>query len=380
MKKAILLASLVALSTNAVTVSELEKKINVLASEIESLKENQSTVGDKLSFGGYAEVIYEDYASETEDGAQSNESPGSQWDTLRNVIYVGYKFSDKWNVLTEIEIEHANEVYTEMLEVNYNHSELVNFKAGLLLTPMGYINESHEPPTYIGAKRPETESSIIPTTWRQNGIGFYGSADSLSYKLFVLNSMDADDFDSGSVRSGRQKGAKAKGGRFSYLARLDYQTNFGLDFGSSIYFGKTNGTSAAGFSHSIVEFHAQYQVGAFMTRALYAMSDIEGKEISEVTSKSVADKQTGYYVDLSYDLTHGKEFSIAPYIRYEAVNLFDEVSGSVIADNSKDMTNITYGIAYKPLPAISFKLDYMKKTNEAKSGVDQVNLGFGWQY
>ncbi len=370
-----------ALSANAATNADLQNKLDVLASEVQELKARKvSTISDKLSFGGYAEIIYEDYASEDESGAASNKAPGAQWDTLRNVIYVGYKYNEKWSVLTEIEIEHANEVFTEMIEVNYNHSDLLNFKAGLLLTPIGFINEMHEPPTYIGVKRPELTSSIIPSTWRQNGVGLYGNQGSFSYKLFVLNSMDADDFNSGSVRNGRQKGAKAKGGNLSYLARADYKTNFGLDFGATAYVGKTNGLKANGYNHNIYEVHAEYRKNALAARAVYAMSDIEGAEISSVTGNSISDKQTGYYVDLSYDLTHGKGYVISPYVRYEVVNLFDEVSGSVTADNSKDMSNITYGVAYKPVPALSFKLDYMKKSNEADSGFDQVNFGLGWQY
>ena len=194
MKKLLVMASMFAMTAHGANVEELERKVNILAEEIETLKSNPST-SDKLSIGGYAEIIFEDYSSENEAGAEVGSSPGAQWDTLRNVLYVGYKFSDKWSVATEIEIEHANEVFTEALEVKYNGSDLFNFKAGLLLTPMGYINEMHEPPTFIGVKRPELAGSIIPTTLRQNGIGFYGKKGSLSYKLFILNSMNGDNFD-----------------------------------------------------------------------------------------------------------------------------------------------------------------------------------------
>ena len=50
------------------------------------------------------------------------------------------------------------------------------FAAGLLLLPMGFINEMHEPPTYLGALRPETERRILPTTWREVGLGLFGAA------------------------------------------------------------------------------------------------------------------------------------------------------------------------------------------------------------
>lgn len=34
---------------------------------------------------------------------------------------------------------------------------------------MGFIDEVHEPPTFYGVERPEVDSRIIPTTWRELG-------------------------------------------------------------------------------------------------------------------------------------------------------------------------------------------------------------------
>ena len=49
---------------------------------------------------------------------------------------------------------------------DFMHNDAVNLRAGLLLVPMGFINEMHEPVTYFGTHRPEVEQRIIPTTWR----------------------------------------------------------------------------------------------------------------------------------------------------------------------------------------------------------------------
>ena len=53
---------------------------------------------------------------------------------------------------------------------------------------MGFINEIHEPPFYHGVIRPEVEQRIIPTTWREGGVGIFGTlAPGLDYRCYVLN-------------------------------------------------------------------------------------------------------------------------------------------------------------------------------------------------
>ncbi len=379
MKNIIMAMGLISLSVNAATTSELEKKLNSLAVEVQSLKETRTD--SRVTLGGYGEIVYTDASSENESNQPSGLKPSNSWDTLRNVLYVGYKFSDKWSFKTEIEIEHANEIYTEFAEIRYAHSDGFNLKAGLLLAPIGFVNTEHEPTRFFGVNRPELENKIIPTTWRENGLGLHGKVNQLSYNFFILNSLKGDEFSTSGVRSGRQKGAQADAGNWGYLARVDYNFNFGLDLGATAYISKTNGTTASGLKHNIYEVHAQYSFKGLKARAIYAMTDLDGKKFFEATSKKVADEMNGYYVELGYDLFHGKDFYLAPYVRYESFNTQEKVNSTVgTADKSKDVTNLTYGLMYKPVDKIAFKLDYQKVENEAKTGVDKVNFGIGWEY
>ena len=117
-----------------------------------------------LSIGGYGEVKYE-YDSIGEKGT---------FDTLRAVLYVGYKFSDKWVLNSEFEFEHGggpdpkngkSSVYVEFLNLDYQHSQALNFRTGLILNPMGFVNQIHEPTFYYGVDRPLVEQRMIPSTW-----------------------------------------------------------------------------------------------------------------------------------------------------------------------------------------------------------------------
>ena len=63
----------------------------------------------------------------------------------------------------------------EFATLDFLLHDSANLRAGLVLVPMGFLNEMHEPVTYFGTHRPEVEKRIIPTTWRSGGGGLFGS-------------------------------------------------------------------------------------------------------------------------------------------------------------------------------------------------------------
>ena len=121
-----------------------------------------------LSIGGYGEAIY------------SNEQGGtSTFDFLRGVLYFGYRFNEDWIFNSEIEFEHAStgengEVSLEFAYLDRLLEEQYNLRMGLLLLPVGFLNELHEPTTFLSAQRPDTERLLLPSTWRENGAGLFG--------------------------------------------------------------------------------------------------------------------------------------------------------------------------------------------------------------
>jgi len=112
---------------------------------------------------------------------------------------------------------------------------------------MGFINEQHEPTTFLGSERPATERYIIPTTWRKHGLGVFGQVGAFAYRGYVVNGLDAigdgtskaKGFSSEGLRGGRQKGSKAVAENFAGVARVDYLGLLGLMPGTSIYAGNS---------------------------------------------------------------------------------------------------------------------------------------------
>jgi hypothetical protein len=412
--------------------SELARRIEALAEEIEDMQlgevagELESKYGfgpaaskiygvDRgLSFGGYGEMLYENYASEREDGTSANQK--SQIDFLRLVLYAGYKFDDHVLFNSEIEFEHSStgkkgEVSVEFANLDFLVDPRFNARAGLLLVPMGFVNEMHEPPTFYGARRPEVEQRIIPTTWRAAGAGIFGSPqgrlEGLSYRAYVLESLRSvgEDvrFTADGLRSGRQSGSKAVAEDFAGVLRGDYERH-GLGVGGSLFFGNTSqgaevdlgaGPETFGAFTTVYEGHVQFRRRGVSVRALFAGASVgdaekinaaHGLDPDSVATRhqSVGSTLWGWYVEAGWDvltaLTPGSRFALVPYLRYSELDTQHEVPEGYASDPAKDRSILTLGLAFYPHSQVVFKGDYELQRNEAETGVDQWNLALGFLY
>tara|TARA_R110000868_G_scaffold64597_1_gene194025 strand:- start:9707 stop:10888 length:1182 start_codon:yes stop_codon:yes gene_type:complete len=374
---AVFMAFVCSVSVHAASELEtLSKKVDALSKEVVLLKMGGgSSWTDRISLGGYGEMTYTNNRSENESGAKVG-GANPQVDALRHVLYVGYKFSDRWSMLSEIEIEHADEIYLEFAQLDYNFSKALNFRAGLLLTPVGIVNQMHEPATFVGVKRSDIESKIIPTTWREHGLGLFGESHNFEYQVYLMNSLNGDSFSSSGVRSGRQKGSQATARSLSYVARLDWKKLNWLTLGASAYVGKAN-SSSKDVGHNIFDGHALVNYKNLYARALYVHSSIDAKKLP--VSQNVGEKLHGFYVELGYDVVPS-ELVVMPYVRREHYDTQDDVPAGVTNSKATKVENTVLGIMVKPLDNISFKADYTLQENDAKTGVDSFNLGMGWHF
>ena len=89
-------------------------------------------------------------------------------------------------------LEDAGELELEQAYVDFLLSRSFNIRAGMMLVPMGIINERHEPPVFNGVERPFVDTVIIPTTWFEVGAGVHGEVGrGLRYRALVVAPLDA---------------------------------------------------------------------------------------------------------------------------------------------------------------------------------------------
>ena len=383
---------------------EIKQQIEVLTKEIEALKigeQKTAVIADVqqfglgaaaskvyrsepgLSFGGYGEFLYENFDA----GNRVD-----QLDVLRAILYSGYKFSDRVIFNSELEFEHATtsggvgEVSVEFGYLDFMIRPELNVRAGLMLMPVGLVNELHEPTAFLGAKRPEVERTIIPSTWREAGAGIFGDIGSVTYRAYVVTGLDSADFSSSGIRAGRQGGARAKADDFALVGRLDWEPVEGLLVGGSLF----NGNSAQGRAYdgqvTITELHADAKIRGISARALWSHGTID--DVSAINAannltgnRSVGEEFGGWYGELGYDLASVlplRQQSLTPYIRFESFDSQAEVPSGFTRNPERQIDITTFGFAWKPIAQSVIKFDVQNVENEAGTGVDQFNLSLGY--
>lgn len=403
----------------------IEEKIGVLADEIENIKQaaviEEPTyeqvfgrapaaskvylVDQGLSIGGYGELAI----------SQFIEDADNIIDAQRAILYVGYKFTDRIIFNSEIEFEHATtgenlderdgSVSVEFASLDFLVTDYLNFRGGLLLIPLGILNEVHEPTTFFGVLRPDVERNIIPTTFRENGAGIFGDFDTplggLSYRAYVVNSLDSRGFRASNFRSGRPQGNQARFNDPAFTGRVEYDPIPGLKFGGSLFLGNTGqnetvaGEKIDGF-FQLYEADVQLQFRGLEARALFAYTLLDDAELINAQladgivddfglDDSVGEEQYGFYVEAGYNIlsltNFGQYFQyFAPFVRYEMYDTQFQVPDGFESNPANDRRLFTVGFSYKPIPNVVLKADYQFRDNEADSARDQFNLGLGYVF
>lgn len=396
--------------------AQLSERVEILADEINQLKAYQMSVSKNesayglspsaskvyhiprgLSVGGYGEITYLSERAENESGDGTSSDPASE--VLRNILYVGYKFNDKWLVNMELEIEHVSQVYTEFMYLDYLHSQELNFRGGLLLHPIGFVNELHEPTVFQGVLRPRVESVIIPTTWRELGVGIFGNSGKSSYKVYAMNGMNAEGFTLGSNRGGRKRGGHYSSGAGAtdpdskednqrtstgvLVFRYDYQVSDSLTLGTSGLIGGASGDNED-LDQRMITFQGEFTKKAHKFRLLMVENRFdnadEWNDQTDDNKNRVNDAQQGGYLEYSYSISQKSGGRLVPFIRHEMINLQADRASGIADDETLERSHTTFGVSYFPHEQVVLKADYTINTNEAELGRDVFALGMGYNF
>jgi hypothetical protein len=346
-----------------------------------------------LSIGGYGEFHF---AQPTGDASDRRA------DFLRFITYFGYKFSESIVMNTEIEFEHATtspnfegragEVSVEFGYVDFLLDEAASVRAGTVLLPMGFVNRIHEPPFFHGNVRPEVETRLIPTTWRELGVGLHGeSASRARYEAYVVNGFDAMRFTANGVRDGRQKGNRPIWEDVGGVVALDVTAAPGLRLGGSGYYGEADQNrdfdgGEVSATVRIAEAHAELRSGRFEARGLLAGVALgDAGALSAELGDVIPEAQRGWYVECAYD--------VAPWLglrpstrllawgRREQWNLHHEVPTGLAADPAREGAATTLGLELFPHPSVVVKADVTLEERESgDETADPLRVGVGFVF
>lgn len=356
-----------------------------------------------LTIGGYGEIHYNQPLN-------SGEFNNGKLDVHRMVVLLGYRFNERTQFISEIEFEHVSEVYIEQAFLQYKINDYINFRGGLLLIPMGIINEYHEPTTFNGVERPLIDNKISPTTWREIGFGLSGAIIPVSvrYQAYLINGFNGYDGAArlngkNGLRSGRQKGANSYINSPNFSGKVEYYGIRGLNVGLSAYFGNTQSTLYSGLDKndeglkasadsslvgvSMLGIDGRYSVVGIQLRAQYYLTKLSNtSQYNNFTSNEgvpndLGSSMTGFYLEAGYDVfsaVSSISSQLIPFVRLEGYNTHKTVEDGLVKNPAYNNAIITSGLTWKITPGAVIKTDLQFVKAESDTEFSKVfNAGIG---
>lgn len=365
--------------------------------------------------GGYGEMVskFMDYGKNRFNGTSAGNSKENRNSISipRFVLALDYKFTPKWvlgaeiefesggvgletelepseNLEYETEMEKGGEVAIEQFHITRLIHRSFNVRAGHMIVPMGLTNAHHEPINFFGTVRPESETTLLPSTWHETGISVFGSLgrgySAFNYQLMVTAGLNADGF-------GRDHWvADGKQGLFeedcftspAYVARLDYVGVPGLRLGTSFYYcASTTDNSDKPYKYAqvgkapvrIYSADAQYKNAWLTARAnvIYgSLSNSAGISSVSLSNSSnyhhgamrkVAQNALAYGAEAGVNLSkvfRGRMPIIYPFTRYEYFNSQEQGAEGQTVDPRCQVSKWVVGANWFARPNLVVKADF----------------------
>jgi len=336
----------------------------------------------------------------------------------RAVIFVGHRFDAATKMVGEFEWENAitssgdsGEAEVEQLYVQHDFKIGVSGTAGLYLMPAGLINENHEPTAYYGVFRPDVDTMIIPSTWREVGVGLSGHTDlGLTWDLGVTTDQNLTKWDPasdegrvrGPLQAIHQEGQFATARDFAVHAALNWRGP-GTLLGASVFTGKIGQQQPDFLGNNsrllLWEVHGRYEVAGLDLAGEFARGTISNTEAlntdfltnGTAVPTLVPSLFYGGYVQLGYRVWTDGYYKLIPFGRYEILNTaagFGNLSVAETGPVQPDEKIWTVGASFFIGEGVVLKADYRHYSqNQLPSAIPfgfnkgtSVNVGVGYSF
>jgi hypothetical protein len=341
---------------------QAQKKPEVNSESVEYMKKLWGNT--KLSGYGELEYIF------TKDNGNGN--GGNTLDPHRIVLNVTSQLSDWIDFNSELEWEHGGSdggadgsISVEQAYLTFKMNPAFNIKTGVMLLPMGAINQNHEPVNFYSSARPALDTYIIPTTWQEMGVGISGVLHKqIDYQLMVVPGLDGTKFSpERGLRDGRQ-GFKMDNNRsFAVAGRFDVRPVENTITSLSLYSGNSAPSGSPTAYTTLAVIDGRYRFKDFELAGEYAYVY---QDRPEVLNTGIGRSMAGYWLEGAWHAlpTVWKKGKLSNadavlFARYSELNT--QQKGAVDSSKNSGRYNRTYttvGVSFLPIPSVAIKADY----------------------
>lgn len=421
-----------------------ESKIHIIEEKkesgpgfLESEPETKGTLSkvkpSRFQLGGYGEVamqkmFYSDnVARYTTPEKYKNDTYG-RFDLPHVVLYFSYDFGRGWKISSEIEFEHGGtgttyeienaetgeyeteiekggEVALEQFWIEKSWNNYVNLRMGHIIVPVGLTNQYHMPTEFFSVLRPEEESSILPCTWHETGISFWGKSKKWRYELQFIAGLDAERFNNANwIKDGSASPYEFSiANRYATAFRFDNFSVKGLRMGLSGYFGFSAKNSLKQERYkdingavTIGAFDAVYDDNNILARGNFVYGHLGDSYTISAVNKTlpsaspsprtdVASDVMSWYVEAGYDILSFfkdrkyKEDKLYVYAHYGFYDSMYDTVESITPKVWCEKKVISAGLNYFPMKGLVVKAEYsMRKFKVPYNNEPTVSLGIGY--
>ena len=324
-------------------------------------------------------------------------------DFHRFVLLFTHSFGDRLRFVGELELEHAfvegfeesGELELEQAYLDFLLTRGFNLRAGMLLAPVGIINERHEPPVYYGVERPFLDTVIVPSTWFDAGAGVHGEIGrGFRYRAYVMSPLNAAEFSAGEgVRGGRQKGGEANVGRPAVTGRFEWVGHPGLTVGASAWTGRSGFEFRPRFDVPVTLAEADVRYAPtdrLEVRAQFAQVFVDNAgDLNDALTRrigvnpNVARSMRGFYLESGYRVVAASPAGeVGVFLRYENFDTQHRMPDGYVPLPQFDRDAWTFGATFWPDPDVAVKIDYtvLRSRSAVIEAPDSFNVGLGWWF
>ena len=322
------------------------------------------------SIGGYVEGNTNYFV---EDGA----TEGFSMELRRFNVFLFSQVSPRVRFLSELEFEHGTEeIALETALIDFRLRPSLVLRGGILLPPLGFLNQNHDSPRWDFVERPLVSTGIIPSTLSEVGFGAYGKVASgeviFSYDTYLTNGLgDAvvgNELGRSDIPSGKdeeQFGEDNNGSpAFSGRAAVRH-TGFG-EVGVSYYGGYYNSFRLEGEEVDdrrwlgIVALDFGGEVGPSHVRGEIAYATID---VPPGMVEVFGDAQWGGHLDVILPLWRPRflgyqDAVVSAGLRLEKVDYNMGTFSSTGLGIRDDVTAVVSGLSFRPTAGTVLRLNY----------------------